>query len=229
MSQLPCANTKIDKLADLERHFRRSKFLHIALTHKSCDSGIDNERLEFLGDSVLELIVRKALLDEYPGATEGELTRMKIDLVRKASLVRAADRLKLRDRIVTGIDFGEGGIPDSLAADAYEAVIGALFLDSGLGVVTNFVKSTLISFEKISTLADSKTSLQEFCQANKLALPVYRLEKVTGPSHAPIFDINVVVNNAMLGFGRALSKKKAQEIAATVALRALERKNVYGL
>ncbi len=229
MSQLPCANTKIDKLADLERRFSRSKLLDIALTHKSCGSGIDNERLEFLGDSVLELIVRKTLLDEFVDATEGELTRMKIDLVRKASLIRAADRLELRDRIVTGVDFGEGGIPDSLAADAYEAVIGALFLDSGLGVATNFVKSTLISFEKISTLADPKTSLQEFCQANKLALPEYKLEKVTGPSHAPIFDINVVVNNAMLGFGRASSKKKAQEIAAEAALCALERKNVYGL
>ena len=229
MSQLPCANTKIDKLTDLERHFSRSKFLDVALTHKSFGSGSDNERFEFLGDSVLELIVRKTLLDEYADASEGELTRMKIDLVRKASLVRAADRLKLRERIVTGADFGEGAIPDSLAANAYEAVIGALFLDSGLDVVTGFVKSTLINFEKISTIADPKSSLQEFCQAHKMALPVYKLENTTGPSHAPIFDINVVVNNTLLGSGRASSKKKAQEIAATVALRALERENNYGL
>ncbi|MCP4647521.1 MAG: ribonuclease III [bacterium] len=223
------ATAEEDIFSSLEQLFSCSEPLHVALTHKSVIGHTDNERFEFLGDAVVELAVRWKLLTTYPDVSEGELTRMKIDLVRKTTLARCADRLKLRERIVTGPDFGDGFVPDSIAADAYEAVVGALFADSGFDKAFDFVKETLTDCEEVSCMGDPKTLLQEYCQARGIALPVYRLDLTTGPAHAPVFDISVIVNDAVLGTGRASSKKNAQEIAAKTALRALEGENLYGL
>lgn len=229
----PFVNTKaiaeVSSMDRLERLFSRSELLLTALTHKSVASSGSNERFEFLGDAVIELAVRRHLLQENPDASEGELTRMKIDLVRKETLARCADRLRLRERIVTGPDFGEGDIPDSVAADAYEAVVGAFFTDSGFEKACQFVRRTLIDHEEASCSGDPKTLLQEYCQARKIALPEYRTDLTAGPSHAPVFDISVIIQGSVLGTGRASSKKISQEIAAAAALKTLEGEAVNGL
>lgn len=203
--------------------------MRIALTHKSTFPFENNERFEFLGDAVIELAVRWNLVNDNPDASEGELTRMKIDLVRNETLTRCADRLKLRKYITTGSDFGEGNIPDSIAADAYEAIVGALFIDSGFGKAIQFVKDTLLDYEEASCSGDPKTLLQEHCQALGMPLPEYRTDLITGPSHAPVFDISVIIKGSVLGTGRASSKKVSQEMAATAALQTLEGEDADGL
>ena len=203
--------------------------MRIALTHKSVSLQQNNERFEFLGDAVIELAVRSSLVKDNRDASEGELTRMKIDLVRKATLARCADRLKLRDSIVTGNGFGVDKISDSVAADAYEAVVGALFEDSGFEKAFTLVKETLIDREKSDCSGDPKTLLQEYCQARKMSLPEYRTELTAGPPHALVFDISVIINGQVLGTGRAKSKKTSQEIAASAALQTLEGEGINGL
>jgi ribonuclease-3 len=233
MPASPFASTKaiaeISSYERLEQLFRNSSLLDVALTHKSATSSLSNERYEFLGDAVIELAVRWNLLKNNPGVSEGELTRMKIDLVRKATLARCADRLKLRDEIKTGPDFGKKGITDSLAADAYEAVVGALFVDSGFRCACKFVKDTLTDCEKACCTGDPKTLLQEYCQARGFPLPEYRVNFTAGPSHDPVFEISVSVKGSVLGTGRASSKKIAQEAAAAAALLVLEGEDVNGL
>ncbi len=199
--------------------------MRIALTHRSVSHAENNERLEFLGDAVIELAVRWGLVSDNTEASEGELTRMKIGLVRKATLARCADRLGLRESIVTGAAFGGGPVPDAVAADAYEAVVGALFVDSGFNSAFRFVKETLLSKEEISSSSDAKTVLQEYCQARGGSLPVYTTDLTAGPSHDPVFYISVSVEGSVLGTGRASSKKEAQELAAAEALQTLEGKD----
>jgi len=213
----------------LERLFGRSDLLRVALTHTSADKDRNGQRFEFLGDAVIELAVRHSLVLGYPEADEGELTRMKIDLVRKSTLARCADRLGLRDRIITGADFNEDAVPDSMAADAYEAIIGALFSLRGFAGATDFVQATLISREESSSRGDPKSLLQEYCQGAGLSLPEYRLEKTTGPSHEPVFSISVHVNGSALGNGQAASRKNAEMIAAEIALKVLEGEDANGL
>lgn len=214
----------------LERLFCRSELLHVALTHKSASQVEENNEIfEFVGDAVIELAVRWNLVENNPVASEGELTRMKIDLVRKSTLARCADRLRLREYIVTGSDFGKKEISDSVAADGYEAVAGALFVDSGFEKAFRFVRETLLDQEEANCSGDSKTILQEYCQARKIPLPEYRTDLTTGPPHAPVFHISVVVEGVVLGAGQASSKKISQEIAATAALKRLEGEDINGL
>ncbi len=206
----------------MERLFSRPELLLIALTHKSSASVQSNERFEFLGDAVIELSVRFNLVTDYPLANEGELTRMKIDLVRKDTLARCADRLNLRTQIITGSDFRNKEISDSLAADTYEAIVGALFIDSGIEKTFLFLKQTLLDHEEANCSGDPKTLLQEYCQARKIPLPEYRVDLTAGPSHAPVFDISVIIQGSVLGTGHAKSKKVSQELAAAAALKVLE-------
>lgn len=213
----------------LERLFSRSDLLRLALTHSSADGGHNNQRLEFLGDAVIELAVRHRLLREWPEATEGDLTRMKIELVRKSTLVRCADRLGLRRKIVTGADFSEPEVPDSMAADVYEAVAGALFEDRGYAVASRFVEETLLEQETTTSRGNPKNLLQEYCQARGLHRPEYVTERKTGPAHAPVFEIKVIINGSVLGRGEAPSRKNAEMAAAEMALEALEGEEANGL
>ncbi len=213
----------------MERLFSRSELLRIALTHKSASLQQNNERFEFLGDAVIELAVRYSLVKDNRDASEGDLTRMKIDLVRKATLARCADRLNLRENIVTGPGLRVDNISDSVAADAYEAVVGAMFEDSGFEKSFELVRETLLDHEQSDHTADPKTMLQEYCQARKIPLPEYRTELTAGPPHALVFDISVIVNGKVLGTGRATSKKTSQEIAASAALLTLEGEGINGL
>lgn len=219
-------NRKYDRL---ERLFRCSDLLRLALTHSSAHGVLNNQRLEFLGDAVIELAVRQSLLKSWPEASEGELTRMKIDLVRSSTLAKCADRLGLRKLIETGPDFTEPEVPDSMAADAFEAVAGALFSDSGFAKACRFVEETLVQEEQSSCSRDFKSFLQECCQAKRFNLPEYAVESITGPPHAPVFKMTVIVNGSVLGRGEAPSRKNAEMAAAEMALKALEGEEADGL
>ena len=178
---------------------------------------------------MIELAVRECLLNKWPDASEGDLTRMKIDLVRKSTLARCADRLGLRELISTGTDYSEPEVPDSMAADAYEAVAGALFKDRGFNEACVFVEETLMKQEKSSRRGDFKSRLQEFCQARGMSLPEYETYSRTGPAHAPVFEIRVIINGSVLGKGIAPSRKNAEMAAAEMALGALEGEEANGL
>ncbi len=207
---------------ELERHFRRSALLRQALTHSSANGALNGQRFEFLGDAVVELAVRNSLIRRYPSAAEGDLTKLKIDLVRGTTLARCADRLGLRDMIITGRDFSEPEIPDSMAADAYEAVVGALFLDQGFDAAGDFVERTLLAEEGCSISGDPKSRLQEFCQGRGMPRPQYVTEEILGPSHSPVYGVKVFVNGKVLGRGNAPGRKNSEMAAAEQALKALE-------
>ncbi|PIE51587.1 ribonuclease III [Candidatus Fermentibacteria bacterium] len=213
----------------LERLLCRSSLLEKALTHSSANSADNNQVLEFLGDAVIELAVRQFLVTEYPDSSEGELTRMKIGLVRGSTLADCAERAGIRERIITGPDFSGKSLPDSLAADAYEAIAGALFLEAGFQEACSFVRRTLIETVSVSDKADPKSRLQEYCQAVEGYTPSYRIETTTGPPHAPVFEVSVIFKNSVLGRGVSSSRKDAEMRAAEAALKALEGEGYDGL
>jgi ribonuclease III len=233
MSPLPWADSKADTASEdfdgLRLLFRSADLLAAALTHRSVRDRQDNQRLEFLGDAVIELAVRRYLYEGEKGAEEGELTCLKSRLVRKSTLARCADRLGLRERIVTGPGFGESFVSDSMAADAYEAIAGAVFLDRGYTVAQQFVFDTLLRHESPDSSPEPKTILQEYCQGRGLPLPVYRTDRVKGRPHEPIFFISVLVGGRVLGEGRASSKRKAEMTAAAAAVEILEGEDANGL
>ncbi len=209
--------------------FSNPDLLDKALTHSSCTEGIssgDNyERLEFLGDAVLELVTREYLMAEYPQEPEGHLTRRKIRIVMKQNLARHGLRLGLNDfvQVGSGFDASEGAI-DTIAADALEAVIGAIYLDSGLKAAEEFLyREILQKYSDTDPLPDARSALQEYCQAKGLTLPEYRLVSSTGPDHNPVFAISVIIDGTEVGQGIGRTRKAAREAAAARAIENIER------
>lgn len=213
---------KLDKL------FKNKDYLNLALTHKSWvneHSGVreSNERLEFLGDAVLEFVVSERLFREFPGQEEGYLTALRANLVNTVNLAGLATRLELGSTIYLsrGEEEGGGRTNPSLLADCVEAIIGALFLDSGLPRVSSFLEETL--FPQIQEFAsgvlkDPKSVLQEIVQAKGLAAPRYNVVGETGPDHAKEFVIGVLIDGEMKGTGTGKSKGEAEQEAAKAAL-----------
>lgn len=206
-----------------------------ALTHKSYvnerrDSGRKhNERLEFLGDAVLSLIVSDHLARRYPELSEGSLSKLKAKLVSEASLANAARRLDLgvRLKLGRGEELSNGRDKASLLADALEAVIAAVYLDGGFEASRNFTIEALTDeLGRIDVLLekpggdDYKTRFQEWCQKRYESLPRYVIVRETGPDHHKSFEVEVQVHDKVLGVGRGHSKKEAEQEAAQ---RALER------
>jgi ribonuclease-3 len=214
--------------------FKNAAFLREALVHASYLNenpglGIDsNERLEFLGDAALGLVVAQQLYKDYPAEDEGQLTELRTHLVRRETLARAAQRLGLGDCLLLGRgEEAAGGRrrPTNLAR-AYEALVGALFLDGGLPRVRRFVKNTLNAelegLRQRPVLADAKSRLQELVQSRWQTTPSYRLVRAEGPDHARRFRIEVVVDGSVLGVGEGRSKQQAEKAAARQALERLE-------
>ena len=172
--------------------------LEEALCHSSFahEHGLyfNNERLEFLGDSVLSFVVARALYRMYPDATEGELTRMRAELVRGVSLTRRGEALGVPALILHGNSMK--AVPPSLCEDAMEAILGAICLDGGLGAAERVVKRLFLreAEERAATVLDPKSRLQIWLQAREIPLPRYELVNVTGPSHAPEFTVRARVN-----------------------------------
>ncbi|HIE65586.1 MAG: ribonuclease III [Nitrospira sp.] len=207
--------------------------LRQSLTHKSYlnenkEMGVkDNERLEFLGDSVLGLIISDALMERFPEASEGDLSKMKARIVSEETLARIAKGIDLGSYLYLGR--GEertlGKEKPSLLADAMEAVIAAIYLDKGFTPVREVVLKQFEQCLKEVTLSkfasDYKTELQEQCQKRFGTLPVYAVVQETGPDHQKRFEIEIRINDAAYGLSSGNSKKEAEQGAAKIALEKL--------
>jgi ribonuclease-3 len=208
-------------LAHLLGHeFRRPELLREALTHASAASrgAAGYERLEFLGDRVLGLVVADLLLAQFPHEREGALAKRHAQLVRRETLVEVARDLGLgRFLIVTrGEDEAGAREHDGVLADALEAVIGALYLDGGIAPAQHFLEA---HWRPLLTAAlmppqDAKTALQEWAQGRGRRLPSYRELARSGPAHAPVFSVEVAVESEVPEIGEGRSKRMAEQAAA---------------
>lgn len=200
-----------------------------ALTHRSYinehpDAVEDNERLEFLGDAVLDFLVGEWLYNRFPEMEEGELTQMRSALVQTNQLAIFSNFLGLEKAVRLGRgEYKTGGTyRNTLLCDLFEAFIGALFLDSGLETVKKFIYPMLenASVEIIEQHRneDPKSKLQEWAQANGYPTPKYATTNVKGPDHEKVFEVEVKVNGKIMGSGVARSKQSAEKIAANNAL-----------
>lgn len=211
----------------LGHEFAQPQLLQRALTHRS-HSAAHNERLEFLGDSVVNCIVAKYLHESYPDLPEGDLSRLRSNLVNQQTLFTLAQQLHLGELLLLGE--GErksaGSSRPSILADALEALIGALFLDGGFDAVEKAVLSLYIPYIQqadVLTLGkDAKTLLQEYLQSRKLALPKYSVIATQGEAHAQVFQIECAIPQLkMTTRGEGSSRRIAEQMAAEAAYKQL--------
>jgi ribonuclease III len=201
----------------------------VALTHRSAE-GPNNERLEFLGDSVLNLLLSERLYREFPTASEGDLSRLRARLVSEEPLAGVAQELQLGELLHLGSgELKTGGFRrQSILADAFEALCGALYMDGGLEAVRERIgplfESRIASLPEPSTLKDAKTRLQEHLQASGRPLPVYTVKSTSGEPHAQIFLVGCSVPHLQLETeGEGPSRRRAEQVAAQAALVRLEQ------
>ena len=205
--------------------FRDAALLRLALTHPSAAAGADNQRLEYLGDAVLQLCVSQRLFLLFPEAEEGLLSRRRAAMVREESLAGAARRLAIGPvlRMGSGEEATGGREKDSVLADAMEVVIAAVYLDGGLKAAQGLVDKVVGDYRtERAAVRDAKTLLQEALQAKGLPTPVYRLVGREGLDHAPSFTCEVLSGGEALATGAGGSKKAAEQQAADTALKKLE-------
>ncbi len=207
---------------------RDAQLFRAALTHRSA-AGPNNERLEFLGDAVLNLIVARDLFARFPAANEGDLSRLRACLVSAEPLAEVAAALHLGAVLQLGAgELKSGGSRRrSILADGFEALCGALFLDGGLEVVTALVTRLLApriaALPPLQSLKDAKTRLQEYLQSRSIALPLYSVERVEGEPHAQTFEVGCEVGGLGLrGHGRGSSRRRAEQAAAEQILARLQ-------
>ena len=222
-------------LKDLETvigyKFHNIALLQNALTHSSYanerwhNSLLSNERLEFLGDSVLGMLVAEYLYRNFPNRPEGELTRMRADIVCEQTLAAAANRIGLGQHLLLGHGEEQGGgrTRSSILADAMESVIAASFLDGGMEAALQIVRTFIFVEVPVTKLhnADYKTQLQEMVQQKKNQVLSYELVGQSGPDHDKKFDVEVSLNGTVVGFGSGSSKKRAEQDAARAAIEKL--------
>ena len=211
---------KLEKKINIK--FKNNKLLIKSLTHKSFDSINNNEKLEFLGDRVLGLIISKKLLEIYPNDQEGVLDKKLASLVNKKKCLEVAKSLGLEKFILIGNSKKKiVKIENKIVSDCCEALIGAIFFDQGLNVVEKFILKTWKVHIKASavTFIDSKTKLQEYSLKKFKTLPIYKLLENSGPRHKPIFKVGVRLQNSDFVNAVGNSKKDAQQKAATLLLK----------
>ncbi|NIR62126.1 MAG: ribonuclease III [Gammaproteobacteria bacterium] len=215
--------------ARLGYRFTDWRLLQDAVTHRSAGSR-NNERLEFLGDAVLNLMVADALFDSHPDAREGDLSRLRATLVNRETLARIAQELEISECLVLGPgEMKSGGHRrQSILADAVEAVLGAIYRDGGYAacaeVVHRLLDTRLAELPDPETLKDPKTRLQEFLQSRQRPLPDYRVLEVSGEEHARSFLVECRVEGlAEAPQARGRSRRKAEQAAASKALQRLSR------
>ena len=208
--------------------FRNITLLQNALSHSSYanerwhDSLKSNERLEFLGDSVLGMVVAEYLYRTFPDRPEGELTRMRADMVCERTLATVANRLDLGRHLLLGKGEEQGGgrNRESILADAVESVIAACYLDGGMDAAVQFIQKFILVNVPVTKLhnADYKTALQELVQQKKNQVLTYKLTGESGPDHDKHFEVAVLLNGKPVGTGCGSSKKRAEQDAARAAM-----------
>jgi len=227
------SSPKPDLQAAIGYEFRDVALLREALTHPSLayDAGahIDhNQRLEFLGDAVLQLVLTRELYDKFPDLDEGPLTKARAQLVNKLTLAEQSRRLALGGHLLLsrGEELSGGRDKQSALADAFEALVGAIFLDGGYEAANAFVKRCYLdSFGELADLPNldnPKGELQELLQVGAAEPPRYEIIAITGPDHDREFECEVYHRNRLLGSGRGKSKKTAESAAAFAALATLK-------
>jgi ribonuclease-3 len=210
-------NSVLEK--ELDYHFKDANQLTIALTHRSFGQP-HNERLEFLGDGLLNCVIAVRLFERFPKANEGELTRLRANLVCKQTLSKVAQRLNLADYL----QLGQGELKsagfrrDSILADALEAIIGAIYIDSdwaqAAAVVQHLFQDELCSVDMKSVHKDPKTRLQEWLQARQLPLPTYEVIQLSGPAHDQHFTVSCRLEQFGEQIGTGDAKRIAEQMAA---------------
>ena len=212
----------------LRFRFRDPELLQRALTHRSRANeegdSVGNERLEFLGDAVLDLVISELLMQAHPDADEGMLSRARAGAVNSQTLASLACEIGLDGwvRLGRNEDLSGGRAKPSILADAFEAVLGALYADGGITPVREFVRRTFAERIVAPVLGDAKTALQERLQAAGSAPPEYRTTAELGPPHARQFTVEVRAGGRSLGRGEGRSKREAEQRAAGRALEALD-------
>lgn len=218
----------MDRSVDLEARigyrFRNGALLQQALTHRSYGSA-HNERLEFLGDSVLGCVMAEALLTRFPGLNEGQLTRMRAALVCEQALAETAQTLGIASRIRLGEgERGQGtNLRASILADAMEALFGAVFVDGGYDEVRRVVLGAyadrLANVDPRGPVKDPKTRLQEYLQGQRKLRPEYRVVQVSGAAHRQTFEVECIVADlGVRAIGRGTSRQRAEQEAAAALL-----------
>jgi ribonuclease-3 len=204
--------------------FQDELLLQQALTHRSVRAK-NNERLEFLGDSILNFVIAAEVYNRYPRADEGDLSRIRASFVNKDTLAKLGKKLELGDFLILGSgELKSGGFRrQSILADAVEAIFGAVYLDAGVNRATKFIlkhyEDLLVDPVDVHRLKDPKTQLQEYLQSRKRPLPIYELLEVSGKPHAQIFKIQCTVDGCpqnTVGIGK--SRRRAEQEAALAML-----------
>jgi ribonuclease-3 len=216
---------KLEKKLNLK--FNNQKLLLTSLTHKSYDSINNNEKIEFLGDRVLGLIISKKLLEIYPAENEGILDKKFASLVNKKKCLEVAKYLELEKYILVFNPKNKKiKIEDKIIADCLEALIGALYLDKGLNITEKLIldlwKEHIDS--SVVTQIDAKTKLQEYSLRLFKNLPIYRLVSNIGPRHKPLFKVSVKLKDTKFFTAQGSSKKEAEQNAATLCLKVIDKK-----
>lgn len=224
---------------ELNVHFQNKSLLYQAFTHSSYVNEhrrklfTDNERLEFLGDAVLELSVSKYLFEMFPHMSEGELTKLRASIVCEPSLVIFANELNFGHYVLLGKgeELTGGRERPALLADVFESFIGALYLDQDLTVVVEFLKRIVypkVEIGAFSHVMDFKSQLQEIIQQTNNGLLHYEIVDEKGPAHNRTFESRVLLNEQELGVGRGKSKKEAEQQAAQSAMQMLKQSKLKG-
>jgi len=207
-------------------NFKDKSLIKRALTHKSANNRYNNEKLEFLGDRVLGLVISKKLLEIYPKDKEGVLDKKLASLVNKKKCFEIAKSLVLEKYVLVGNSKKKLiKIENKIISDCCEALIGAIYLDQGFDVIENFILKVWKIHLKSSvvTFVDSKTKLQEYSLKKFKILPIYKLLDNSGPRHKPIFKVGVRLQNSKMVNATGNSKKDAQQKAATLLLKYLDK------
>lgn len=230
MSEFPLLQKRLGYPSKEARRLRQA-LIHKSYLNEAKEKGLeDNERLEFLGDAVLDLIISEALIARFPEASEGVLSKMKARVVNEGTLARVARELDLGKFLFLGK--GEertfGREKSSLLADAMEAVIAAIYLDLGYEAARRAVlEEFAFPMEELTRpeiAVDYKTELQELCQKEFETLPIYRVIQESGPDHQKVFEVEIRIVEAAYGVGLGKSKKEAEQKAAQITLERLRKK-----
>lgn len=223
----------------LEIQFEQTQLLYQAFTHSSYVNEhrrkhfTDNERLEFLGDAVLELSVSKYLFEKFPQMSEGELTKLRASIVCEPSLVIFANELQFGEYVLLGKgeELTGGRERPALLADVFESFVGALYLDQGLDVVVSFLEKIVypkVEVGAFSHVMDFKSQLQEMVQQSNNGTIFYEIVDEKGPAHNRTFISRVLLNEQEIGIGKGKSKKEAEQQAAQCAMKVLKENSVGG-
>ncbi|MFH1707258.1 MAG: ribonuclease III [Planctomycetota bacterium] len=218
----------LDQAAKAIGHgFTDPSLLDAALTHSSAEESAEKnyERLEFLGDALINLVIADYFFSQYPDYAEGQLTQLKAHVVNRTALARLGRRVNLDDFVSIGKGLAKQGVPDSVMCDVVEAVCAAVFIDAGVRTAREFVLNLLRDelADAVAQQKDAKSRLQETVQHESNVMPVYEIVDVSGKEHEKIFFSTVTI--AGIGFGpcEGKSKKEAEQNAALLALRAFTR------